>query len=125
MSEEKQRLRSAAGSNLPLASVIDDPELFKKSVKLLKEATGCSVKQSEAEDRLKEIKEELGAICEAYGLKGFKHGLHGFEYHGYTTRKSLSKEKLLAAGVSAEIIADAYVEGTPFMFSKVIPFDIE
>src|SRR5258708_40301778 len=99
---EKQRLRSASGSSLPIASVIDDSDLFKKAVKLLKEATAVVVKKSECEEREREIKEELGAICAAYDLKGFRHGLHGFEYHGYQTRKTLSKERLLAQGVTAE-----------------------
>lgn len=126
MSEDKkQRLRSAAGSSLPIASVIDDSEIFKRVVKLLKEATSTVVRRSECEDREREIKEELGAICAAYDLKGFRHGKHGFEYHGYMTRKTLSKERLLAQGVSAEQIDAAYEDGKPYLYAKIIPFDLD
>jgi hypothetical protein len=49
----------------------------------------------------------------------------GFQYNGYATRKTLSKEKLLAAGVSAETINAAYTEGEPFLSCKLIAFDLE
>lgn len=125
MSEDaKTKLRSAARSTLPVASIIPDPDTFKQAVKLLKEATAIVTKQSEQDDRLKEIKSELAAICEAYEVKGFRHGLHGFEYHGYTTRKTLSKEKLLLLGVSADQIDKSYVDSAPFLSSKIVPFDI-
>jgi hypothetical protein len=120
----KSRYRSASGSSLPLVSVIDDPDLFKKATKLLKEAVACKVKQSEAEDRVTEIKDELAAICAAYDLKGIRHGLNGFEYHGYTSRKSLDKKKLLNF-ISADDLASCYVEGDPYLNAKVVPFDLE
>jgi hypothetical protein len=37
----------------------------------------------------------------------------------------LSKEKLLAAGVAADVIADAYVDGKPFLSMKLVRFDLE
>lgn len=125
-SNSKPRIRSAANSSLPLVSIIPDDDTMKRAVKLMKEAVAAAARQSEAEERLKEIKDELAAICTAYDLeKGFRHGLVGYEFHGYQTRKTLSKERLLAQGVSAEQIDAAYVDGTPFLYSKVIAFDVE
>jgi hypothetical protein len=120
-----ERIYSAAKSNLPIASVIDDPETFKRAVALLRKATANKVKKSEIEESDEQVRAELAAICEAYSLKGLKHGLAGFEYHGYATRKTLSKELLLARGVSAEDIEASYKEGDPFLSAKVVVFDIE
>jgi hypothetical protein len=125
MSEEKKRLLSASGSNLPIASVIDDHDTFARAVELLKKAVRQAAKKSEAEEEIERIKAELGAICEAYGLKGLRHGLNGFSYSGWTTRKTLSKERLLAQGVSAEQIDAAYAESEPFVYARIVPFDIE
>jgi hypothetical protein len=125
MNETKQRLRSASGSTLPVASIIPDADTFQQVRKLLAEAVKVKVKQSELEDREREIRDELAAVCEAYQLKGFRHGRAGFEYHGYTTRKTLSKEKLLAAGIPAETISDCLEESKPFILCKVVTFDID
>jgi hypothetical protein len=119
------RFTSAANSKLPLASVIDDTETMRHAVKLLKEGVANSAKQSELKERESEIREELAAICHAYELTGFKHGLCGFEYHGYQTRQTLSKERLLALGVPADTIAQAYSEGKPFLSSRLLAFDME
>jgi len=127
MSEDTKRkiLRSAANSSLPVASLIPDPDLFRRSIELLRRAQDLKVKVSVAEEELLSIRDELAAICEAFNLKGFRHGLTGFEYHGYTSRKSLSKERLLALGVSADTIAEAYVDGEPFLSAKITVFDME
>jgi hypothetical protein len=120
------RLRSAGNSKLPLASVIPDTETMQNAVKLMKEGVKLKARLSELEDREKEIRETLAAICEAFDLTdGIKHGMTGFQYNGYATRKTLSKEKLLAAGVSAETINAAYTEGEPFLSCKLIAFDLE
>ncbi len=123
--DKKPRLLSAAGSNLPSVAVISDNETFRRAVKLLKEGILVKAKQSELEERAAEIRDELAAISEAYQLKGMKYGLAGFEYHGYVTRKSLSKERLLALGVPADTIDQAFVEGNPYLSTKLIVFDLE
>lgn len=120
-----ERLRSASNSSLPIVSVIDDTETMKTAVALLKKATAIHVKISELEDQEREVKEQLASICTAYNLKGLRHGLNGFEYQGWMTRKTLSKERLLANGVTADQIADSFVEGTPFLMTKITPFDLE
>lgn len=122
---EKQRLTSASRSSLPVASVIPEQDIFERAVALLKEGIAVKVKMSELEERASEIRDELGAIAEAFDLKGFRHGMGGFEYHGYTTRKSLSKEMLLSHGVSADVIAQSYKDSEPFMSAKFIVFDLE
>jgi hypothetical protein len=119
-----KRLTSASRSALPMASELPDTEDLKRVVKLMKEANGLKVKISEAEDRLDEIKAELSAVCEVYNMKGFRHGLNGFEYHGWITRKSFNKEKL-ATLVPAGVIDSCYEEGNPFLSVKVIAFDME
>lgn len=123
--DEKKRYTSASNSRLPLASVIPDTEMMKRAVALLNEDMQLKTSISAMEERTDEIKDELAAICQAYDLKGFRHGLNGFEYHGYATRKTLSKEKLLALGVSAETIDRATVDGQPYLFVRVVRFDIE
>lgn len=122
---EKQRLRSAAKSSLPMASTIPDPETFRRVVELLKEGVALKVKASELEEREKEIKEELAAVAEGYQTKGFRHALAGFEYHGWQTKKTLSKEKLLSNGVSADVIDKSFSESDPFLSTKMFAFDLE
>ena len=125
MSEEKKRMISAGNSKLPMASEIPDEETFQEVRELLKQALKLKVEISEQEDKLQEVKDQLQAICEAFGMSGFKYGLAGFQYDGFVTRKSLSKEALLAAGVAAQTIEDCYLEGKPFVSAKIIAFDFE
>ena len=122
-----ERFTSASRSTLPKASaVITDGDTFKQVVGLLKKLTSLKVKSSELKEQTDTVTGDLAAICAAYNIdKGFKHGMSGFEYHGYVTRKTLSKEKLLAAGVAADVIADAYNESDPFLSCRLIAFDIE
>lgn len=124
MPEEKKRYLSASRSSLPLASELPDTEDLKRVVKLMKEANGLRAKISESEERLDEIKTELSAVCEVYNMKGFRHGLHGFEYHGWTARKALNKEKLVTL-VPADVIDKCYEDGKPFLSVKLIAFDLE
>jgi hypothetical protein len=123
--EKRPRFTSASNSKLPLASKIPDRDIFNRAVILLKRNTELKAKISEAEEELGSNKEELSAVCEAFNLKGIKYGLDGFSYEGYITRQTLSKERLLALGVPAETIAEAYVEGHPFLSTKVLRFDME
>lgn len=120
-----ERLHSASHSKLPLASVIEDNDTFKRVVKLLRDGTINKVKQSELKEKEEEIKNELAAICEAYGIAGVRYGLDAFEYYGWKTRETLSKERLLALGVSAETIAAAYQTSAPYLMTKIDPFDLE
>jgi len=133
---EKKRFTSAGNSKLPQASEIPDEDTFQEVRKLLKKAISLRAGISEREDELSVIKECLGAICEAFELKGFRHGLAGFQYDGYITRKSLSKEALLSSScicpkcstevaISAQTIEDCYLEGKPFVSAKIIAFDFE
>jgi len=122
--DKRPRLRSAGNSKLPLASVIPDEETFQRAIQLLRDGTANKVEQSRLIEIESDIKAELAAICEAYSLPGFRHGLNMFEYQGWKTRTTLSKEKLLELGVSAEQIAGAYVEGKPFLMTKIDPFDM-
>jgi hypothetical protein len=119
-----KRLTSASNSKLPMASELPDTDDLKRVVKLMKEANALKVKISEAEDRLDEIKQELSAVCEVYNMKGFRHGLNAFEYHGWITRKALNKEKL-ATLVPADVIDSCYEPGPPFLSVRVIAFDME
>jgi HD superfamily phosphodiesterase len=125
MSEEKKRYLSASRSSLPLCSEFADSDIVKQVAKLLKRGNAERARISEAEERLDEIKAELSAICETYGIeKGFRHGLHGFEYHGWITRKALNKEKL-ATLVPADVIDKCYEDGKPFLSVKLIAYDID
>ena len=127
--EKKSRLRSASRSTLPKSSEIPDTETFKSVNKMLKEAVTLKVKVSEAEERLDEIKSELAAVAMAYDLTGFRHGLAGYEYHGYTSRQTLNKQKLIekvsAYGCPASVIDEAYEDGKTFLSAKIVVFDLE
>ena len=120
-----KRLRSAGNSTLPIASIIPDQDQFREAVKLVTRATKIKVQMDELKEELDGCVEQLAAICEVFNLtKGFRHGLFMFEYHGYRTRDTLSKEKLLELGVPAETIAQAYTTSKPFLSTKIDPFDI-
>ena len=121
----EQRLRSASNSKLPMASEIPDPDMFREAVSLLKKGTKLRTEISEREEELSKVRDRLGAIAVAYDMPGFRHGLHSFEYRGWQTRSSLSKEKLLSLGVTAETIDAAYVGSKPFLDMRISPFDIE
>jgi hypothetical protein len=124
--EKQDRLLSASRSKLPKASaVIHDSYSLKHAVALLKRITTINATLSELQEEKDEKVEELALICAAHDAPGLKHGMMGFEYHGYTSRRSLSKERLLALGVEASVIDAAYVPGKEFLNTKVLHFDIE
>lgn len=118
-------LRSAANSTIPEVTVIDDREIMKTAMALLRKATMVKIQMSKLEEQERQIKDELNAICTAYNLPGLRHGLNCIQYDGWQTRKTLSKEMLLANGVTAEQIANSFAESKPFQMAKIVPFDIE
>ena len=127
--DKKSRLRSASRSTLPQSSAIPDQETFKQVNGLLKEAVKLKVKESECAERLDEIKNELAAVAMAYEMTGFRHGMAGYEYHGYTSRQTLNKQKLIekvgAYGCPASVIEESYEDGKPFLSAKIVVFDLE
>lgn len=123
MAEQKQKLTKASNSKLPQLSELPDEDAQARAKRLLREASKLKMEISEREERVTAIRDELAAICEGYSLPGFKYGLAGFEYHGYTTRRTLSKEKL-AVHVAADIIDKCYDESKPFLSSKFVVFDL-
>ena len=122
-----ERILSASKSNLPAASaVIEDGDMFREAVRLLKALSANAVRMSELKERDEELRTALAAICTTYGLDhGFKYGMSGFEYHGYLTRQTLNKELLLANGVDAATIAASFKTGEPFLSCKLVTFDVE
>jgi len=128
--ESKQRLKSASRSALPTASAaFEDSDELKQVAKLLKEAVKLKAQKSEADDRLEEIETELTAIAMIHDLKGFRHGLAGFEDRGWQSRKSLNKQKLVARmaeyGAPAELIEQCYEEGKAYHDTRIVIFDLE
>lgn len=126
---KEKRLRSASNSSLPLVSIIPDTETMKQATVLLKEAGKLKCKISEAQERLDEIELELAAVASAYELKGFRYGLFGFDYRGYTSRKTLDKTKLVAElsarGIPASVIDSCYRPGEPYLDARITAFDME
>ena len=127
--EKKSRLRSASRSTLPKSSEIPDSATFRQVNGLLKEAIKLKVKESEVKERLEEIRDELAMVAMAYDLSGFRHGLAGFEYHGYTSRQTLNKQKLIEAvsayGCPASVIEASYEPGAEYLNAKIVVFDME
>lgn len=122
--EERKRFTSASNSKLPLCSEIPDSDVVRRVAELMKSGNAERTRISEAEERLDEIKNELAAICEAYEIKGFRHGLNGFEYHGWTSRKTFSKEKAVKL-VPADVIDRCYEDGKQFLSVRLVAFDVE
>ena len=126
MADDKQsqgRQRFASKSTLPIASVITDPDVFNECKDLLREAADLTTRKAADESRLNEIKETLSGYSQAYELRGMRHGLAGFEYRGWTTRRTLSKEKLVENGVDPETIAASYSESDEFLDTRIVVFD--
>jgi hypothetical protein len=126
----KQRLKSASRSTLaPCSSVLEDSDELKQVAKLLKEAVKLKTAKSEADDRLEEIETELTAIAMIHNLKGFRHGLAGFEDRGWQSRNTLNKQKLVAAmaeyGAPANLIDACYDKGREFHDTRIVIFDLE
>jgi hypothetical protein len=121
----KERLRSASRSTLTPASAITDSEVFKESIKLLREAAKLRAQVSQAEERLDQIKEYLSGVCGAYDLKGLKYGLAGFEYHGWTARATFSKEAAVELGIDPAVVAQCYRKGKEYLDAKFVLFDVE
>jgi len=128
--EGKQRLKSASRSTLPPCSAaFDDSDELKQVAKLLKEAVKLKAAKSEADERLDEIETELTAIAMIHGLKGFRHGLAGFEDRGWQARNTLNKQKLVSAiaeyGAPASVIDACYEKGKEFHDTRIVIFDLE
>ena len=128
--ETKQRLKSASRSALPAASAaFEDSDELKQVAKLLKEAVKLKTVKSEADDRLEEIETELTAIAMIHDLKGFRHGLAGFEDRGWQARNTLNKQKLVAAiaeyGAPASVIDACYEKGASYHDTRIVIFDLE
>ena len=128
--EKKPRLRSASRSALPLTSAaIDDGDTHRQVVALLREGVALKVQESEIKERLDEIRGELGAIAAAYDLTGFRNGLAGFEYRGYTSRTTLKKERVVDLisrhGIPVTELAECFEEGEPYLDVKLFAFDLE
>jgi hypothetical protein len=121
--EPRQRFTCAAKSALPVVSEMPDTDDMQRAIRLLREANILRTVVSETEERLEDIKNELSSLCEAYEMKGFKHGLNGFEYHGWQQRKTFSKEKAVTL-IPADVIEQCYVDGKPFVLAKFIAFDM-
>ncbi len=124
------RLRSASRSKLPLTSAaIDDGEMHKQAVKLLREGVKLRTQESEIKDRLEEIKAELAVVASVYDLPGFRNGLAGFEYRGYTSRTTLKKDRLVELlsrhGIPVNELDGCYAAGEPFLDVKIFSFDLE
>ena len=127
--EKTPRLTRANNSKLPtLRQAAEehgiDPNIEKRIQMLLIKSVDIRSKMSELKDKLDANKAELSAICSTYDLSGVRHGLAYVDYTPWTTRKTLSKEKLLDAGVSAATIAESYVESKPFEVCEIGVFDV-
>jgi hypothetical protein len=124
MSEEpKQRLTSASKSSLPDAAEMPDTDASETAIALMREAGMLRIVVSEAEERLEEIKSELSSLCEVYEMKGFRHGLNGFEYHGWQKRKTFSREKAVTL-IPVDVLDQCYVDNKPYVSTKFVAFDI-
>ena len=127
MSDEAKepKLRAASKSSLPEAVHVLDTDMFAELYFDLQQAQKLRAEISSKQEDLEELQTKLNASCEAYGLaKGFKIGKLGYEYHGWTTRKTLNSDLLLEQGVSAEQIAKSYKDSKPFISAQFVDFDL-
>jgi hypothetical protein len=116
------RIRRSDNSSLPLASVLEQSQMD-AAVALLKQSYKLKQQEDKIKEQLEEIKLELSGLCAGLELNGLRWGKSGFEYRGYVTRKTLSKELLLENGVEPETIAASYKESEPYLDTRFVVFD--
>lgn len=123
-----KKLRIASNSKYPSISVIPDQDTMDRAKTLLTESQSLSVRRSEIDERLEEIRIDLAAVCMTYDLPGFRFGLAAFEYHGYKSKSGLDKgllaERLAGYGVPASVIGECYVSGEEYLSCRLQVFDL-
>ena len=118
--EEKVEVPATTGktpsivfADLPLISKLPPAEMS-RAKSLLEELD--SIKQINAmnKEREDEVESELEEIQKGAGLLGLRWGHWAFAWRVMEWRKTLSVEKLVEAGVSAEVIERCKVQGSRF-----------
>lgn len=106
MNIQDKMLKRLVGTTLPPAPGSEYEHLLEQAI-----STKSEIEALEA--RLRELKDELVAVCQAYDIEGF-------HANGYCvrvrqqTRTCLKKELLLEHGVDPDVIKAATVESEPF-----------
>lgn len=100
-------------ADLPLISKLPRP-LMDRAKDLLEELDSIKQINKMNEEREKELEEELEGIQKENGLVGLKWGPMCFAWRMVEGRKTLSVEKLVENGVSAEVIERCRVKGKDF-----------
>lgn len=110
VAEKKDSVKFA---DLPLISVLDQP-VMNRAKDLLEELDAIQQLKVMNGEREKELEEELERIQRDYDLPGLRYGRLAFRWQMMDGRKTLSAEKLIECGVSAEIIERCKVAGKDF-----------
>lgn len=114
---EKEVVEESKGAgiwaNLPLVSVLKRKQMD-QSKELLEELDSVHGILATYKERKEEIEEELAQIQMEAKLDGLRWGDWAFRRTVQAGRKTLSKEKLIENGVSADVIAKSFEQGKSF-----------
>jgi hypothetical protein len=91
------------------------------TIELLNEAAEINERKTADEARMKEIKEQLINIAQAFELPGVKTNRCGFMYLGMRSKRTLDKKLLIENGVSPEVIKESYKESKPYADARFVP----
>lgn len=115
---------SADNSTIPLVSELSDSDLTRRAGVLLTIAMTQTHIKKEAEEAIRDCKDELSAMCLAHDLSGLRYGLIGMHFGGYKRRSTFSadraKKLMLEAGVDPEEIGKCYVEGEEYLDTRLV-----
>ena len=103
----------ALADDLPLISALPS-KMMKRAMQLLTDLADVRIQLSALEERKAAMAKELEEIQLNYDLAGLRHGKYAFYSVESKGRASLSKEKLLLAGVTAKTLEKCTVVGNPY-----------
>ncbi len=116
------RVRHAENSSLTPTDSIADGDVQTEIENLLMSAASLKMHIDTRIKEMDRVKDRLAVLCEAHSLANGVRNMHtGFEYHGWKTRKTLSKE-LLLNHVTAKVLDSCYKESEEYLDVKIIVF---
>lgn len=102
-------------------TAINDLPTREITIELLNEAAEINERKTADEARLKDIKDHLILISQAFEIPGVKTNRFGFMYLGMRSKRTLDKKLLIENGVSPEVIKESYKDSKPYADARFVP----
>lgn len=112
--EVVKTVKKLVWAELPLVSVLPKDEM-QEAREALEELESIHELQAMNAEREDELKTRLREIQNTHELMGIRFGQLAFAATSAQGRKTLSKTKLIEAGVSAKVIEACYAQGDPYV----------